>query len=416
MDIQREKTQKLLSPARLTILLVAGMAATAFAFSAMDFSTRRVARDEVLIATVEQGDLALTVAANGILVARDIELLSAKVDGTVTSVHAQPGDSVTTGQVLVELDNPLLQANVESSESALDAAKADLVSNRITIENLILNQESTLVQSRFGLEKARLELEAKKRLAELGVISRIEFQQIELDVKQREQLVAIEEQRLQKSHENQSSQLAVLEASVRQADQNLTRAQRDRDNLQIRAAMAGVVQELGIESGQPLRQGERVGRVARQDLLYAQLNVPSLQAGDLAMGQRVELNTRYGLVEGEIARIDPAVVNGTVLVDVALTSALPPSARPELSVEGTIFIAELHDTLYVQRPATARANARQMLFRLDANEEYAERVNVDVGRVAVNQAQILEGLRVGDRIIVSDSSEWHDQTTVLLGN
>jgi multidrug resistance efflux pump len=328
----------------------------------------------------------------------------------------KPGDSVDIGEVLAELDNPQLAANVESSEFALEGAKADLVSNRITIENQILNQESALIQARFALEKAKLELEAKRRLSEIGVISRIEFQQIELDVRQSEQLVAIEEQRLQKSRENEGSQLAVLQANVRQAEQNLARAQSDKANLQVRATMAGIVQELGIEIGQPLRQGEQVGRIARQDELYAQLNVPSLQAGELAVGQRVELNTRNGLIEGEISRVDPAVINGTVLVDVNLTSALPVSARPELAVEGTVYLAEIHDTLYVQRPTTARTNTRQVLFRLDEQDEYAERTNVDIGLVSVNHVQILDGLRVGDRIILSETSEWQDQTKVLLGN
>jgi multidrug efflux pump subunit AcrA (membrane-fusion protein) len=416
MDIQREKKSRLLTPARLAILIVAGMATVAFAFSAMDFSTRRIARDEILIGTVQHGDLTITVAANGVLLARDVELLSAKVEGTVSKVLVKPGDSVTEGQALVELDNPLLAANVDSTQFALDAANANLVSSRIAIETQILNQESALVQSRFALEKAKLELEAKRRLSETGVVSRIEFQQIELDVKQKEQLVALEDQRLHKSQQNQGSQLAVLEASLRQAEQNFARAQTDKANLHVRAAMAGVVQELGIEMGQQLRQGEQLGRVARQDVLYAQLNVPSLQAGELAVGQRVELNTRNGVVEGAISRVDPAVVNGTVLVDVNLTSALPASARPELAVEGTIYLAEIHDTLYVQRPAAARTNTRQVLFRLDANEEYAERVNVEIGRVAVNDAQVLDGLRAGDRIILSESTEWQDQTKVLIGN
>lgn len=416
MDIQRPKTGKLLTPLLLALMLAGGIAATAYALATMDFSTRRITRDEVLIGTVAHGDLAITVAANGILLAREIEMISAKVEGTAIRIHVRPGDSVSAGQVLVDLDNPLLEANVESSQFALDGANADLVSNRITIENQILNLESALIQSRFALEKARLELEAKRRLSINGVISRIEFQQIELDVQQKEQLVAIEAQRLQKSQENQGSQLAVLRSGVQQAEQSLARARTEQANLQVRSSMAGVVQEMGIDFGQRLRPGEQLGRIARQDLLYAQLNVPSLQAGELATGQRVVLNTRSGLVEGAISRIDPAVINGTVLVDVNLSSALPAAARPELAVEGTIYIAEIHDTLYVQRPATSRSHARQIVFRLDAQGEYAERTTVEIGRVSVNHAQIVDGLREGDRIILSDSSDWQDQSRVLLGN
>lgn len=416
MDLIREKKRKLLSPATVSVLGVMAIAGTILGLASLDYSTLRVEREDVLIGIVEFGDLDITVAANGVLVARDIELISAQVEGTVKRIYVKPGDIVETGQIIAELENPQLGASVELSQFALDGAKADQVASTIDIENQILNQESALIQSRFGFEKMKLELEAKRRLIATQVISQIEFQQTELDVKQQEQLMGIEEQRLQKSRDNQVSQLAALDANIHQAEQNLARALAERSSLKVAARMSGVIQEMNVDIGQNLRAGEQVGRIANQDVLYAQLDVPSLQASELALGQRVELNTRNGIIEGSISRIDPAVINGTVLVDVDIVSALPASARPELTVEGTIYIAEIRDSLYVQRPASSRSHAEQSLFRLDAEQEYAERTNVKLGRVAVNHVQILGGLHKGDRIIISESNDWQNQSRILLNN
>jgi HlyD family secretion protein len=416
MDIQRNKKKKLLNPAILSLLLVFGIAGTIYFLSSLDYATLRVDRENILIGTVEFGDLDITVAANGILLARDIELISSQVEGTVKRIYVKPGDVVETGQILAELENPQLGTTVEINQFALAGAKADQVASRINIENQILNQESALIQSRFNFEKAKLDLEAKRRLITMQLISKIEFQQIELDVNQKAQLVAIEEQRLQKSKDNQHSQLAVLDANIQQAEQNLARAFAEKSSLKVVARMPGVIQEMHLDIGQNLRAGEQMGRIANQDVLYAQLDVPSLQASELAMGQRVELNTRNGLIEGLISRIDPAVINGTVLVDVDIISELPAAARPELTVEGTIYIAEIRDSLYVQRPASSRSHAEQSLFRLDAEQQYAERTIVELGRVAVNHVEIMSGLSEGDQIIISDVNDWQNESRILLNN
>lgn len=416
MDVKRAKTRKLLTPKRVVAVVCVTFAAAAYALTTLDYSTLRVDRETVLIGTVQHGDLDVTVAANGVLLARDIELLSAQADGTVKRTLARAGDSVTKGQVLAELHNPSLNTAVEKRRSELDKARAEHVSARIEIENQLLNQESMLMQQRFSLEKVQLELTAKQRLIATQVISQIEFQQAELNVKQQTQMVAIEEQRLAKSWENMQSQLAALDASLRQAEQNLEQAITDEANLKITATMDGIIQQMNVDIGQNLRAGEQVGRIANQDVLYAQLNVPSLQASDLGVQQRVELNTRNGVIEGHITRIDPAVVNGTVLVDVEISSALPAAARPELAVEGTIYVAEIRDSLYVERPAASRSNAEQTLFVLDAEGNYVNRNVVKLGRVSVNYVEVLEGLETGDRVIISDSSDFQNQNQFLLTN
>jgi HlyD family secretion protein len=416
MDIQRPKQKKLFTPSRIAALLVVSIAAAIYVLSSLDYATLRVDRETVLIGTVQHGDLDVTVAANGVLLARDIELLSAQVDGTAKRLLAKAGDKVSKGQVLAELDNPSLTTTVEKRRFELDKAKADHVSARIDIENQLLNHESALMQQKFSLEKVQLDLKAKQRLIVAQVISQIEFQQAELNVQQQTQMVAIEEQRLAKSRENKNSQLAALDASLRQAEQSLAQAQTDQANLQLTATMDGIIQQMNVDIGQSLRAGEQVGRIANQSVLYAQLNVPSLQASDLALDQRVELNTRNGVIEGKLTRIDPAVLNGTVLVDVELSSALPASARPELAVEGTIYVAEIRNSLYVERPAASRSNSEQTLFVLDAQAGYGTRSVVKLGRVSVNYVEVLQGLAQGDRIIISDSSDWQSEAQILLTN
>jgi multidrug efflux pump subunit AcrA (membrane-fusion protein) len=416
MDIQRVKTRKLMTPQRVLAALGISFAAAAYALTTLDYSTLRVERDDVRIGTVQYGSLDVTVAANGVLLARDVELLSAQVDGTVKRILARAGANVNKGQVLVELDNPALNTEVATRRAEFDKAKAEHVSARIDIENQLLNQESLLMQQKFSLEKVNLELQAKQRLIATKVIPQIEYQQAELDVKQQTALVAIEEQRLRKSRENQPSQLAALDAMLQQAEQGLAQALTEQANLQLTATRDGVIQQMNVDIGQNLRAGEQVGRIADQRELYAQLEVPSLQASDLALEQRVELNTRNGLIEGRIARVDPAVLNGSVRVDVEINSSLPASARPELSVEGTIYVAEIRDSLYVERPAASRSNAEQALFVLDAYGKYATRTIVKLGRVSVNYVEVLAGLQAGDQIIISDSSDFQNQSTFLLTN
>jgi HlyD family secretion protein len=210
------------------------------------------------------------------------------------------------------------------------------------------------------------------------------------------------------------AQMTVKRARVNQLARALDRARNQVDHLQVIAGIDGIVQEMAIEVGQPLQPGTPISRIAQQNQLYAELKVPARQAGEVAVGQAVLVDTRNGTVQGEVTRIDPGVTEGTVIVDVDLKGELPRGARPQLQVEGTIYIAQLEDTLYVGKPSYIKADDSVALYKLDAKGEYAQRVVVEVGKVSVNHVQIRDGLQAGERIITSDSSAWQDHERILL--
>ncbi|MDO9318451.1 MAG: efflux RND transporter periplasmic adaptor subunit [Gammaproteobacteria bacterium] len=380
----------------------------------IDFKSRRVDRDSLLIGTVERGDLDIRISANGVLLPRDLELISAQVEGRVARVHVAPGDEVVTGQVLAELTNPQLVTAAEEAHSEWEGSVADIKGFEVELQNQLLNQESSLLQSQFALERVRLELEAKQRLREEGGIAEIEFLQVSLDVEQLEQTVAIEQKRFRQSKDNTETLLSVRQSKVTQLARALDRANDRVNSLELVAGIDAMVQELDLELGQQLMPGSPVGRLARQELLYAELRVPARQAGDVVVGQEVMIDTRNGTVNGSVSRIDPGVIEGTVIVDVEIHDLLPRGARPQLQIEGIIYVAQIADALHVGRPALIRTDADVSLYKLVDEGGYAERVNVRMGRASVIEVEILEGLEPGDRVILSDSSGWQDQQRILL--
>lgn len=386
----------------------------AIAIANIDFESRRVDRDTLLIGTVERGDLEIRISANGQLLPRDLELISAQVEGRVARVHVDPGDEVSEGQLLAELTNPQLVNAAEEAFSAWEGAVADLQAFEVELENQILNQESAVMQVRFQLEKTTMERERKRPLHRQEIIPDIEFQQILLDVEQLQQTLEIEEKRLARNRDNTKTLLAVRESRVTQLARALDRANNNVNNLNIVAGIDGIVQELDLELGQQLMLGSPIGRLARQDHLYAELRVPARQAGDVLRGQNVVVDTRNGKVSGAVTRIDPGVTEGTVIVDVEIHDTLPRGARPQLQVEGIIYVAQIENALHVGRPTFIRTDAEVTIYKLDEIGQYAERINVRMGRASVNRVEILEGLAPGDRVILSDSSDWQDHNRILL--
>jgi HlyD family secretion protein len=264
------------------------------------------------------------------------------------------------------------------------------------------------------LDRSRLQLEAESRLIDQKIISDIDFKRTQLNVRQAEKLYQIETKRLDEIRANINVQLAVSEARVSQFAQALERARNQVANLRIVAGIAGVVQAIDVEVGQQLLPGGSVGRIAQQDDLYAELKVAAREAADVRLGQRVLIDTRSGVVEGAVSRIDPGVTNGIVIVDVALQGDLPTGARPQLQVEGTIYIETLPNAMYVGKPAFVKSDSVISVYKLDSSGRYAERSQIKVGKVSVNSVQVLQGLDIGDRIITSETGEWQDQERILL--
>jgi HlyD family secretion protein len=380
----------------------------------IDFTSRRVDQDKLSIETVRQGRMDIKVAANGQLLSKHIEQLAAQVPGRVAKADIKPGAVVQVGEMLVELSNPQLVASAEEAQSAWEGAVAELQSSEAELQTAMLNQEVVLTQAQFNLEKARQQAAADDALARDQLISKIELQRAQLDVSQLAKTCEIEGSRLQKVRDNIQVQLAVKKAHVTQLARALDRARTQAADLRIVAGIRGIVQAINVDVGQQLQPGSPIGRIAQPDQLYAELKVAARDATQVQAGQHVIVDTRNGTVNGIVTRVDPGVTDGTVVVDADLQGALPAGARPQLEVEGIIYISQLTDTLFVGKPAYVKNDAAVTVYKLDPEGHYATRVTITAGKVSLNYLQVLHGLQPGDRIITSEIGEWRDQERILL--
>ncbi len=382
--------------------------------ASIDFSTQRVDRTKLSIETVQQGTMEIRVGANGRLVSRNIEQLAARVPGRVAKAAIKPGAVVEVGQVLVELANPQLTASAEEAQSAWEGGVAELQAESADLQTDMLNQEVVLTQIRFNMEKAQAKAEVDQALARNSLISDLELKRSQLDLSQFRETYRIEANRLKKVRDNIAVKLAVRKSRVTQLARALDRAKAQAADLRVTAGIRGIVQAIDVQVGQQLQPGSPIGRIARQDQLYAELRVPAREVTQVQAGQKVLIDTRNGTVSGMVARVDPGVTDGTVVVDVDLDGNLPAGARPQLEIEGTIFVTRLPRALYVGKPAYVKNDAAIAVYKLDPAGNYASRVTIKTGKVSLSHMQVLEGLRPGDQIITSETGEWQGQERILL--
>jgi HlyD family secretion protein len=382
--------------------------------ASIDFSSQRVDRNKLSIETVQRGTLEIKVSANGQLLPKNIEYIASQVTGRVAKSYVKAGDVVSVGQLLVELTNPQLVASAEEAYSAWEGAVTELQASEAELQTNLLNQEVVLTQAQFNLEKAQLELEAEARLIGRHIIAEIDYKRTQLNVAQLTQTHAIEASRLQKMRDNIKVQQAVKKSRVTELARALDRAKNEAANLKIVAGISGIVQTIGIDVGQELQAGSPMGRIAQLDQLYAELRVPAREATDVVAGQSAVIDTRSGTVNGAVTRIDPAVTDGTVIVDVDLQGTLPAGARPQLPIEGVIYLSRLPNTLYVGKPSYVKSNADVTVYKLDTDGRYATRVTIKAGKLSLNYLQVLQGLNAGDRIITSDLGDWRAKERILV--
>ena len=380
----------------------------------IDFRTQRVDRTTLTIETVQRGTMEVKVAATGQLLSRRIEQLAAQVPGRVARADIKPGTVVSAGEVVVQLANPQLIASAEEAQSAWEGAVAELKAAEAELQTNMLNQEVVLTQVRFNAEKAAAKADADEALSRNGLISGIELKRSQLDLAQLRQTYDIEKRRLDKVRNNIQVQLTVKRSRVTQLERALDRARTQAADLDVVAGISGVVQAINVEVGQQLQPGSPIGRIARQDELYAELKVPAREATQVRAGQKVVVDTRNGNVAGVVTRIDPGVTDGTVVVDVELRGPLPAGARPQLQIEGTVYVSELRNALFVGKPAYVKNDAAIAVYKLDPAGAYASRVTIQAGAVSLNHMQVLRGLHEGDRIITSEIGEWQGQRRILL--
>jgi HlyD family secretion protein len=366
----------------------------------------RVDRAAVWIDSVQRGPMVIEVRGPGTLVPERIRYISAVTAGRVEQRRAQPGQPVTPETVLLELSNPDVQLQALESERQLSVAQADRVNLKATLEGQRLNQEASVAGAKAAYQDAKRNADASEELASKNLISTMDASRARDHVEELDTRYQVEQQRLTVMTQAADSQLALQQAQVDRL-RAVTEFQRGRiRSMVVKAGTNGILQELPLEVGQWAQPGASLARVVEPSRLKAVLRIPETQAKDVALGQPATIDTRNGLIEGKVVRIDPAVLNGTVTVDISLEGELPRGARPDLSVDGTIQVERLDQVLHLGRPAYGQANSTVGLFKLVDGGTAALRTNVRLGRTSVNNVEIVGGLQAGDKVIISDMSRW----------
>ncbi len=408
MDIKRTdiKARKQRQRIALGVGAVLVIALGSWGVASLEPAAPRVEKASVWTDTVKRGEFLRQVRGPGTLVPVQIRWISAETNARVERILVKPGATVSADTVLLELSNPEVADQLLAARSALLAAEADFAARQMTLESQLLDQRANLAGFQADHAGAKLQAEAEGQLNAKGIISDLTFRRSKLAADQLELRVRIEKERISKFEQTISAQLKADRARIDQLQNTLGLRERQADALRVVAGLDGVLQQVPVEEGQQVLAGSNLARVARPDELMAELRIAETQAKDIGIGQPVAVDTRNGIVAGRVSRIDPAVLNGTVLVDVVLEGALPPGARPDLSVDGTIEIERIDDTVFVGRPAFGQPDSQTTLFLLDPVSGIATRVPVMLGRASVNLIEISQGLQPGDTVILSDTSSW----------
>jgi HlyD family secretion protein len=338
-------------------------------------------------------------------VPEEIRWISATTSGRVERIVLRPGAEVTPGTVILELSNPDLAQSLRAAELDWQTVVAQLGNQRATLASTRLSQESSLLDANSALELAETDLELNQSLAKDGLVSGFFIRQKQATVAQAKNRVALLEKQLAATIENEAFQIAPAAASVNQRQAEYERLSRQLADLDVKSPMSGLLQVISVEVGQQIGPGTNLARVSDPTRLKAEIRIPETQTRDLSIGQPADVDTRNGHVPGIVSRIDPASEGGTVGVDVTLTGALPPGARPDLSVDGTIELDRLTDVLFVESPTFGQENSTISLFRILPTGE-AVRTPVKIGRRSVQFVEVVDGLAEGDRVILSDMSQY----------
>ena len=355
---------------------------------------------------VKRGPMVRQVRGLGTLTPEDIRWIPATTQGRVEKIILRPGAQVKMGDVILELSNPQLEQQLQDARLKLGAAQAGLANIRVQLQNDLLQQRAASASIESDFNKARMQAQMNEALAKDQLVSDLVLKQSQVDAQSLEVRNQISKDQLASKADSMRAQTAVQQSLVDQASALLTLTKQQQAELKVRAGLDGMLQVVPVEVGQQVAPGTNLARVANPSRLKAEIKIAETQAKDIQLGQKAEIDTRNGIVEGRVARIDPSVQNGTRTVDVTLTGALPKGAVPDLSVDGTIELERLNDVLFMGRPAFGQDQSVVGLFRIGADGVNAERIQVKLGRSSVNTIEILSGLKVGDQVILSDMSAY----------
>jgi HlyD family secretion protein len=409
MDIQRPSSVARNKQIRRIVIGAAALLAVVLitvALSRLKPAAPTVEGGTAYIDTVRRGPMIRQERGLGTLVPEVIRWIPAATDGRVDRIVVYPGTPVTPETIILELVNPTQTQALLEAEQQLNAAEAQLANLKVSVANELLAQEAAAGQVRAEYRQAKLQAEADTELAKDGLVSALtaKLSQVRSDnLAVRDE---IEQKRYTATRESAQSRFAVQQAEVNRLRALVELRRSQVNQLHVRAGISGMLQQVPVEVGQQVAPGTNLARVADQSHLKAQLKIAETRAKDIMIGQAAMIDTRNGIIPGRVSRIDPAVQNGTVTVDVALEGELPKGARPDLSVDGTIELERLNDILYVGRPTYGQEQSVISLFRVDEDGVNCTRTKVAIGKTSVNTVEVKSGLKQGDQVILSDMSQY----------
>jgi HlyD family secretion protein len=415
MDIKRPAKSKLKKRIRTAVLIIIGLGAVGgitYGLAKLKPAAPTLDRSTAVIDTVKRGEMVREVHGNGTLVPQVTRWIPAPADGRVERILVQAGVEVGAGTVIVELSNPQMEQQAIDADFQVKTAEAEAENLKVRLESDSMTQQSQIATINAEYSQAKLQLDTDEVLAKQGLVADLLLRVARVRVQDLANRLKVEQQRLAISARSTKAQMNAQQSRVQQL-RALARLKKDQvDALKVRAGTNGVLQQVTVQEGQQVTPGLNIARIADPASLKAELKIPETQIKDVRLGQPAKVDTRNGIIEGQVARIDPAAREGTFTVDISFTGALPSSARPDLSVDGTIELERLRNVLYVGRPAFGQGQATVGMFRLGPDGQGAERVTVQLGRSSVSTIEILNGLREGDQVIISDTTTMDNYKTI----
>src|SRR5467141_1143058 len=416
MDIQRpsnarEKKIRRIVYGTVALVLLVGVT---YGLSKLKPAAPTVDRATIWPDEVKRGPMVREVRGLGTLVPEDIRWIPAQTDSRVERWVLRPGAIVKPSSIIMELSDPILQRDALDAEFLLKGAEADLANLRVQVNSELMNQKANEAAVRSDYEQARLQHDVDEKLYKEGIgsdhirnLSKVKEEQLAIRVQ-------LESERTRITADSSQARLAAQQAKVDQQKALYQLKKSQLEALHVRAGIDGVLQLVPVDVGQRVTPGTNLARVADPKKLKAEIKIAETQAKDVAPGQKATIDTRNGVVTGHVSRIDPSVQNGTVTVDVTITDPLPQGARPDLSVDGTVELENLKDVLFVGRPVHGQADSTIGIFKIVEDGSEAVRVNVKLGRSSVNTIEVVQGLKVGDKVILSDMSAWDNFDRIRL--
>src|SRR6202142_2422977 len=412
-ELKRQKRRRQILWASVALVVLIGVTV---GISRLKPAAPTVDRSTIWTDTVKRGSRLRQVGGLGPLIPshEDVRQIPAETEATVIRIVKLPGSQVESDTVLVEMSNPQLEQEALDAQLQVKAAEAEYQSLRVKLDSDLMTQKAGAATVNADYNEAQRQAQTDKSLYELGVISGLAAKASEGKAQEMVTRDNIEDQRLKINAAAIKSELAVQQAKVDEMRALADLKQKQLQRLKVQAGVDGVLVELPLQVGQHVLPGAELARIVQPNHLMAELKIPETQARDVQIGEHASVDTHNGVIPGEVSRVDPGVQNGTVTVDVKLTGELPKSARPDLSVDGTVDLERLENVLYVGRPAFGQETSTVSMFKLDPDGKAATRVQVKTGRASVNLIQIDSGLRQGDTVILSDMSRWDNTDRVRL--